>query len=61
MENKGKLIINIITFKKNKSMAVADHLVGLVVSMIIRSRVRSPALPQILNVDYVWNGVHPAS
>ena len=24
------------------------------------SRVRSPALPQILNVDYVWNGVHPS-
>ena len=29
--------------------------------LIMRSRVRSLALPQILNVGYVWNGVHPAS
>ena len=29
--------------------------------LIMRSRVRSPVLPQILNVDWVWNGVHPAS
>ena len=29
--------------------------------LIMRSRVRSPALPQILNVDKVWNEVHPAS
>ena len=29
--------------------------------LIMRSRVRSPTLSQILNVDEVWNGVHPAS
>ena len=28
---------------------------------LMRSRVRSPALPQILKLDYVWNWVHPAS
>ena len=30
-------------------------------SFILERAVRSPALPQILNADLVWNGVHPTS
>ena len=54
------IIINIIII----IIIVIDRLVGLVVSMSDYwswGRGSIPGTSTILNVDWVWNGVHPAS